>query len=150
MSLNSSQVNAPVAVHCHHNHQVQGCAAVPVPWPPVLGRALVGGRISVWRRSSRFLYLLQNLFWCQNMYWTYFCIIIYICACPYILYTMYINHICKLFNHTILIGFLRAGCPRGGGNWGTLRIPKEDWGTLGNIRETPPLGPPLNNPIKFT
>ena len=24
----------------------------------------------------------------------------------------------------------------------------EDWGTLGNIRETPPLGtPPLNNPI---
>ncbi len=23
----------------------------------------------------------------------------------------------------------------GGGNWGTLRIPREDWGTLGNIRE---------------
>ena len=21
------------------------------------------------------------------------------------------------------------------GNWGTLRIPREDWGTLGNIRE---------------
>ena len=23
----------------------------------------------------------------------------------------------------IVIGFLRVGCPRGGGNWGTLRIP---------------------------
>ena len=34
-----------------------------------------------------------------------------------------------------IIGFLRGGCPRGGGNWGTLRIPREDWGTLGNIRE---------------
>ena len=31
-----------------------------------------------------------------------------------------------------LIGFLGVpGCPRGGGNWGTLRIPREDWGTLG-------------------
>ena len=30
----------------------------------------------------------------------------------------------------------------GGGNWGTLRIRREDWGTLGNIREPPPLGPP--------
>ena len=48
----------------------------------------------------------------------------------------------------LLTGFLRGGCSRGGGNWGTLRIPREDWGTLGNIRETPPLGPPpLNNPI---
>ena len=42
------------------------------------------------------------------------------------------------------LGFLR-----GGGNWGTLRIPREDWGTLGNIRndyvgESPP---PLKNPI---
>ena len=36
---------------------------------------------------------------------------------------------------SFFIGFLRGGCPRGGGNWGTLRIPKEDWGTLGNIRE---------------
>ena len=35
----------------------------------------------------------------------------------------------------IIIGFLRGECPRGGGNWGTLRIPREDWGTLGNIRE---------------
>ena len=44
---------------------------------------------------------------------------------------------------------LKGGCSRGGGNWGTLRIPGEDWGTLGNIREPPPLGPPpLNNPIK--
>ena len=40
--------------------------------------------------------------------------------------------------------------PRGGGNWGTLRIPREDWGTLGKIREPPPLGtPPLNNPTIF-
>ena len=32
-----------------------------------------------------------------------------------------------------IIGFLRGGCPRGG-VWGTLRIPREDWGTLGKIR----------------
>ena len=45
----------------------------------------------------------------------------------------------------ILVGFLRGGVQGGGGgNWGTLRIPREDWGTLGKIRE------PLNNPIKFT
>ena len=36
---------------------------------------------------------------------------------------------------TNFIGFLRGGCPRGGGNWGTVRSPREDWGTLGNIRE---------------
>ena len=30
---------------------------------------------------------------------------------------------------------LKWGCSRGGGNWGTLRIPREDWGTLRNIRE---------------
>ena len=30
---------------------------------------------------------------------------------------------------------LKGGCSRGGGNWGMLRIPREDWGTLGNIRE---------------
>ena len=50
------------------------------------------------------------------------------------------------------IGFLRVpGCPRGGGNWGTLRIPfgkigepyKEHWGRGG---ESPP---PLKNPIIF-
>ena len=40
-----------------------------------------------------------------------------------------------LFNHPFIVGFLSAGCSRGGGNWGTLRIPGEDWGTLGNIRE---------------
>ena len=28
------------------------------------------------------------------------------------------------------IGFLRGGCPRVGGNWGTLRIPREDWAPL--------------------
>ena len=39
-----------------------------------------------------------------------------------------------------IIGFLRGGCPRGGGNWETLRIPREDWGTLGKTRgsTTPP------------
>ena len=43
---------------------------------------------------------------------------------------------------------LKGGVFKGRGNWGTLRIPREDWGTLGNIREPPPLGtPPLNNPI---
>ena len=36
---------------------------------------------------------------------------------------------------TCVVGFLRGGCSRGGGNWGTLRIPKKDWGTLGNIGE---------------
>ena len=52
----------------------------------------------------------------------------------------------------MVVGFLRGGCGvfKGGGNWGTLRIPREDWGTLGKIREPPPLGtPPLNNPIKW-
>ena len=32
--------------------------------------------------------------------------------------------------HGSFIGLLRGGVPRGGGNWGTLRIPREDWGTL--------------------
>ena len=42
-----------------------------------------------------------------------------------------------------------GGVFKGGGNWGTLRIPREDW-TLGKIREPPPLGtPPLNNPITY-
>jgi len=31
---------------------------------------------------------------------------------------------------TEIVGFLRGGYSRGGGNWGTLRIPREDWGTL--------------------
>ena len=26
------------------------------------------------------------------------------------------------------------GCSRGGGNWGTLRIPRKDWG-IGDFRE---------------
>ena len=34
-----------------------------------------------------------------------------------------------------IVVFLSAGCSRGGGKWETLRIPREDWGTLGNIRE---------------
>ena len=29
----------------------------------------------------------------------------------------------------------KGGVFKGGGNWGTLRIPREDGGTLGNIRE---------------
>ena len=41
----------------------------------------------------------------------------------------------NLIPHTF-VGFLMVpGCPRGGGTWETLRIPREDWGTLGNIRE---------------
>ena len=40
-----------------------------------------------------------------------------------------------LHYHVIFVGFLRGGCSRGGGNWGTLRIPQKDWGTLGNIGE---------------
>ena len=41
---------------------------------------------------------------------------------------------------SFLVGFLKGGCSRGGGNWGTLRIPREDWGTLGKTRgiTTPP------------
>ena len=38
-----------------------------------------------------------------------------------------------LLSHNFL-GFLGGGRSRGGGNWGTHRIPREDWGTLGNIR----------------
>ena len=38
------------------------------------------------------------------------------------------------------------GCSRGGCNRGTLKIPREDWGTLGKIRgiTTPPLRIRLN------
>ena len=32
-------------------------------------------------------------------------------------------------------GVLKGGCPRGGVEWGTLRIPGEDWGTFGDVRE---------------
>ena len=32
--------------------------------------------------------------------------------------------------HLKILGFLRGWCSRGGGNWGTLRIPTKDWGTL--------------------
>ena len=39
------------------------------------------------------------------------------------------------FEATKYYRVLKGGCSRGGGNWGTLRIPREDWGTLGNIRE---------------
>ena len=38
---------------------------------------------------------------------------------------------------------LKGGCSRGGGNWGTVRIPREDWGTLGKIRG---ITTPLKNP----
>ena len=33
----------------------------------------------------------------------------------------------------LVVGFLRGGCSRGGGSWGTLGIPRKDW--LGHIRE---------------
>ncbi len=52
------------------------------------------------------------------------------------------NELPQSFNTSNNSRVLKGGCPRGGGNWGTLRIPREDWGTFGNIRETPPLGPP--------
>ena len=44
----------------------------------------------------------------------------------------------------IVCRVLMGGCSRGGDNWGTTRIPREDWGALAlrNIREPPPLGPP--------
>ena len=47
------------------------------------------------------------------------------------------------------IGFLKGGCPRGGVTGEPLRIPREDWGTLGNIREDQGKSPPrtLKNPI---
>ena len=32
-------------------------------------------------------------------------------------------------------GVQGRGVQGGGGNWGTLKIPREDWGTLGNIRK---------------
>ena len=35
---------------------------------------------------------------------------------------------------TWLYRVLKGGCSKGWGNWGTLWIPREDWGTLGNIR----------------
>ena len=39
----------------------------------------------------------------------------------------------QAFRHSLLTLVCRV--PKGGGNWGTLRIPREDWGTLGKIRE---------------
>ena len=36
---------------------------------------------------------------------------------------------------TFIVRFLTGGCSRGGGNWGTVRIRREDWGTLGSITE---------------
>ena len=46
---------------------------------------------------------------------------------------------------------LKEGCSRGGGNWGTLRIPREDWGILGKIRgiTTPPVKNPIRKPPKL-
>ena len=34
-----------------------------------------------------------------------------------------------VFFTVIVLGFLRGGCPRQGGNWRNVRIPREDWGT---------------------
>ena len=42
----------------------------------------------------------------------------------------------RFHEEATIVGFLRGGVQGGGGgNWRTLRIPREDWGTLGNIRE---------------
>ena len=38
-------------------------------------------------------------------------------------------------NLCIICRVPKGGVFKGGGNWGTLRIPREDWGTLGNIGE---------------
>ena len=53
---------------------------------------------------------------------------------------------CLETNGQKVVGFLREGCSRGGGSWGTLRIPRKDWGSLGKIRGI--TTPPLDNPIK--
>ena len=50
-----------------------------------------------------------------------------------------LQYLCAYLGY--VVGFLLGGgCSRGGGNWGTLRIPRESWGTLGRIRRitTPP------------
>ena len=67
---------------------------------------------------------------------------------------MSVNHLIKNYHlspvptfPSTIVGFLRGGGSRGGGNWGTLRIPREDWGTLGKIRGITTL--PLQNPIKL-
>ena len=49
------------------------------------------------------------------------------------------------FGH-VIVKVLKRGCSRGWNNWGTLRIPREDWGTLGKIRG---ITTPLKNPILF-
>ena len=46
---------------------------------------------------------------------------------------------------TLIVGFLRGRCSRAEGNWGTLRIRREDGGTLGKIRGI--TNSPLKNPI---
>ena len=46
------------------------------------------------------------------------------------------HHRSSIFHNSKIVGFLR---PKDSG--------REDWGTLGNIREPTPLDPPLNNPI---
>ena len=43
-----------------------------------------------------------------------------------------------------------GGCPRGGGNWGTLRIPREDWGTLGKGNHHPLLRNPIQWPLRVS
>ena len=51
------------------------------------------------------------------------------------------EHTTETQRQWFFVGFFRGEYSRGGGNWGTLRIPREDWGTLGKIRgiTTPPL-----------
>ena len=51
-----------------------------------------------------------------------------------------------VLSFSLVRDFPSGGCTRGGGNWGTLRIPREDWGTLGNTRKPPLLRPPPYEP----
>ena len=57
------------------------------------------------------------VFFLRSGFQAHFCLVIWVCFCVF---------------YRVLKG---GRCPRGGGKWGTLRIPREDWGTLGNIRE---------------
>ena len=91
----------------------------------------------------RFTCLLFFLCWCIFKRWPFSMIIFWtnflvseIWGIP----TFSSKYMCQGLNSLYYIGFLR-GCPRGWGNWRTLRIPREDWGTLGKIRGITTPGP---------
>ena len=52
-------------------------------------------------------------------------------ACP--IYNKYIYIYTYIYIYNCRVP--KGGVFKGVGNWGTLRIPRGDWGTLGNIRE---------------